>query len=83
VFADTVLPFDSEVTQFVRKHGDGVKEVAFNVKDASGIYNKAVSRGAVSVQEPLTFSDEFGSVVIAKILGYKTDAVITLVDRSN
>jgi len=28
------------------KHGDGVKDVAFLVDDAAGIYDKAVSRGA-------------------------------------
>jgi 4-hydroxyphenylpyruvate dioxygenase len=28
------------------KHGDGVKDVAFTVDDAAGIFRKAVSRGA-------------------------------------
>jgi len=83
VFTDTVLPFDSEITKWLKVHGDGVKEVAFAVKDAEGIYKKAVSRGAVSVQEPRTLSDEHGRVVIAKLLGYRTDTVLTLLDRTS
>ena len=31
------------------KHGDGVKDVAFTVDDAAGIFKKAVSRGATPV----------------------------------
>jgi 4-hydroxyphenylpyruvate dioxygenase len=33
-------------------HGDGVKDVAFAVEDCVAIYNKAISRGAKSVQAP-------------------------------
>lgn len=40
------------MTEFITKHGDGVKEVAFNVKDATGIFNKAKSRGANVLIEP-------------------------------
>jgi len=29
-----------------------VKEIAFNVRDAAGIYNKAKNRGAHILQEP-------------------------------
>jgi len=46
-----------------------VKEVAFACKDAAGIYKKAVSRGAISVQAPTTLEDKDGRVVVAKILG--------------
>jgi len=37
VFTDTVLPFQSEITKFLKVHGDGVKEVAFSVNDLKGI----------------------------------------------
>lgn len=76
-------PYESEITKFIKVHGDGVKEVAFQVKDAAGMWKKAVSRGAVSVQEPTTLQDKDGRLIIAKILGYKTDCVITLVDRTS
>ena len=38
-----------EFYEHITRHGDGVKDVAFHVDDAAGIYNKAVSRGAVGV----------------------------------
>lgn len=55
--------------------------MAFSVEDAVGIYNKAVSRGAVSVWEPKTESDEHGTVVTAAIKTYG-DTVHILVDRT-
>jgi 4-hydroxyphenylpyruvate dioxygenase-like putative hemolysin len=33
----------------MERHGDGIKDVAFHVDDATGIFNKAVSRGAKAV----------------------------------
>lgn len=54
----------------LEKHGDGVKDVAFCVDDAAGIYNKAVERGAVSVHEPKETSDENGSVIMASVKTY-------------
>ena len=36
----------------VLKHGDGVRDVAFAVEDAAGIFEKAVSRGAKAVSAP-------------------------------
>lgn len=83
LFADSVVPYDTDVSDFIKKHGDGVKEVAFSVKDAEGIYNKAMNRGAVSVQPPKTLKDDTGRIVIAKLMGHKTDCVITLVDRTS
>ena len=48
-------------------HGDGVKDVAFAVEDCRAIYEKAVSRGAVSVSGPKELKDENGVVIIATI----------------
>lgn len=63
-------PYSAEeqvVNAHVAKHGDGVKDVAFLVEDAKGIYNRAVSSGAVSVKEPEVIKDENGSVLIAAV----------------
>ena len=49
------------------RHGDGVRDIAFHVDDATGIYNKAVSRGAKGVQEPTELKDEDGTVIIASV----------------
>lgn len=45
-------PGNTEFARELEKHGDGVKDVAFLVDNATGIYEKAVSRGAKSVKEP-------------------------------
>ena len=62
------------------KHGDGVKDVAFTVDDAAGIYEKAVSRGATSVRAPETLEDENGTMIVASV---KTsgDPIHTFVQR--
>ena len=71
---------DSEFAAHHAKHGDGVKDIAFTVDDAAGIYNKAVERGAVSVQEPKTLEDDNGKVITASVKTYG-DTIHTFVQR--
>ena len=59
-FQSPLNPDHAEFSEHHSKHGDGVKDVAFAVDDAAGIYNKAVSRGATGVKEPETLEDENG-----------------------
>jgi len=73
-------PGDVEFATHMEKHGDGVHDVAFHVDDAAGIYNKAVSRGAVSISEPQELRDEDGSVIVASVLTYG-DTIHTFVER--
>jgi 4-hydroxyphenylpyruvate dioxygenase len=73
---------DTGISAHVTKHGDGVRDVAFTVDDAAGIYKKAVDRGAKSIRAPETLSDEFGTVVVASISPYG-DTVHTFVQRNN
>jgi 4-hydroxyphenylpyruvate dioxygenase len=54
----------------VAMYGDGVKDVAFTVYNAEKAWEKAVSNGAMSAQEPRTVSDEHGSVTTAAIRTY-------------
>jgi len=78
-------PLTTDNTDFARdleRHGDGVKDVAFLVEDAKGIYEKAVSRGAKGVQEPQTLSDENGSVIVASVQTYG-DTIHTFVERTD
>eukprot|EP00042_Codosiga_hollandica_P022072 m.79516 g.79516 ORF g.79516 m.79516 type:complete len:395 (-) comp50647_c0_seq1:158-1342(-) len=63
------------------KHGDGVKDVAFNVEDCRGIYSRAIARGATSVREPFVLKDSQGEVVMATIKTYG-DTVHTFVERA-
>ena len=80
VFTSPLTPDHAEFTAHHSKHGDGVKDVAFTVDDAAGIYNKAVSRGATSVQEPTTLTDDNGTVIVASVKTYG-DTIHTFVQR--
>jgi 4-hydroxyphenylpyruvate dioxygenase len=61
---------DSEITRFACLHGDGVKDVALRVPDASNAYRQAVQRGARGVVEPHWVEDEYGRVELASIATY-------------
>jgi 4-hydroxyphenylpyruvate dioxygenase len=71
-----------EIYQHLEKHGDAVKDVAFEVDNVEGVYQQAVEQGAVSVQRPRTISDEDGSVTTAVIRTYG-DTTHTLISRSD
>ena len=73
---------DSEISEHVRKHGDGVKVLALWVDDAAKSFYDTVERGAMPVSEPMTLSDENGSVVVASIKTYG-DTIHTFVERKN
>lgn len=79
-FTSPLNPDHEEFSAHHAKHGDGVKDVAFTVDDAAGIYNKAVSRGAEGVREPETLTDENGSVIVASVKTYG-DTIHTFVQR--
>ena len=64
------------------KHGDGVKDVAFTVDDAAGIFKKAVDRGATPVHEPHIEKDDNGSVMMATVRTYG-DTTHTFVQRDD
>jgi 4-hydroxymandelate synthase len=57
------------VADFVRQHGDGVKDVAFATPDAAKAFEAAVRRGARPVMEPTMFEGAGGRVVKATIAG--------------
>src|SRR6266496_4256415 len=61
---------DSEITRFACSHGDGVKDVALTVPNATEAYRQAVQRGARSVVEPHWGEDDFGRVELAAIATY-------------
>ena len=51
----------------LNKHGDAVKDVAFEVDDARAVYSTTIARGAAGVQEPKVEQDKKGEVVIAEL----------------
>ena len=76
----TGLTADSEIGKHVLAHGDGVKNIGFRVKDAKKAYETAISRGAVSMEEPKVVEDENGRFVTATVKTYG-DTIHTFVER--
>ena len=73
---------DSPISDHVRQHGDGVKDIALGVDDATASFEETTKRGAPPIQEPTVHEDEHGRVVTATIATYG-DTVHTFVERSD
>jgi 4-hydroxyphenylpyruvate dioxygenase len=71
---------DDEITSWVAKHGDGVRDVAIRVKDARAAFEAAVAGGAQPVRDPREMRDEHGVVRTATIASYG-DVLHTFVER--
>lgn len=73
---------DSEISEHVKKHGDGVKVLALWVDDAAKSFYETTSRGAEPASKPQTLKDEHGEVVVASIKTYG-ETLHTFVERKN
>lgn len=72
----------NQVHDHLAKHGDGVKDVAFQVDDVASVWTKAVARGASSVQEPIILAGGADGEVLAATLRTFGETTHTLIDRS-
>jgi 4-hydroxyphenylpyruvate dioxygenase len=81
VLTTSLLP-DSDISQHVKKHGDGVKVLALWVDDAKYSFEETVKRGAKPASEPKILKDEDGEVVVASIHTYG-ETIHTFVERKN
>ncbi|WP_275900316.1 4-hydroxyphenylpyruvate dioxygenase [Pyxidicoccus trucidator] len=82
VVVTSALDSKGPVADYVRAHGDGVKDVAFATPDAEGAFHEAVSRGARPVQAPITYEGAGGRVVKATIAG-PGDLVHSFIQRDS
>jgi 4-hydroxyphenylpyruvate dioxygenase len=73
---------ESDITKHHARHGDGVKDIALTVPDATEAYRQAVQRGARGISEPVRAEDEFGSIELSAIATYG-DTIHTFVNRSD
>ena len=71
---------DSEIAQHVRRHGDGVKDIALRVDDVEAAFRETTARGARPCQPPSAATDEFGTVKTASIAIYG-DTIHTFTER--
>jgi 4-hydroxyphenylpyruvate dioxygenase len=66
----TPLTPDHPAAEHLRQHGDGVRDIAFQVDDADRAFEEAVKRGAAPAIEPHDESDQHGRVRRAAIHTY-------------
>src|SRR3954470_5363753 len=76
----SALREDHEITKHHARHGDGVRDIALTVPDATEAYRQAVQRGARGVVEPTRAADEFGSIEVSAIATYGA-TIHTFVNR--
>jgi 4-hydroxyphenylpyruvate dioxygenase len=69
VFSTALSP-DHPCAAHVHRHGDGVRDIAFQVDDADAAFHEAVKRGAEPAIEPFDVSDDHGIVRRASIKTY-------------
>ena len=69
VLTTPLLP-EHPAAEHIKQHGDGVRDIAFQVEDADQAFNEAIKRGATPVTEPRDLADENGSVRHAAIATY-------------
>jgi 4-hydroxyphenylpyruvate dioxygenase len=73
---------ESDIVRHAFEHGDGVKDVALRVPDASQAWEETTKRGAVSALEPTILEDENGKVVRSAIKAYG-DTIHSFIEREN
>jgi 4-hydroxyphenylpyruvate dioxygenase len=76
------LDSTSDIAQHVLRHGDGVKDLAMLVEDVDRAYTECVKKGGRSVTEPVTLSDEHGTIRYAAIATYG-DTIHSFIDNRN
>ena len=81
VFTSPLGP-EGEISDHIKKHGDGVKVLALWVDNAQKSFLETTKRGAKIEKEPFVIEDTFGQVTLSSIKTYG-DTIHTFVDRSN
>ncbi len=77
----TPLTPQDPMADHLRRHGDGVLDIAFQVDDVDACFNEAVERGAAVALAPYDRNDEYGHVRRAKIRAYG-DTLHSLISTS-
>ena len=78
----TPLKPDGFMSDHIKRHGDGVRDIALTVNDAASAYNETVKRGATGVMEPTEFKDENGVIIRSAIKTYG-DTIHSFIERKN
>ncbi|PWY64104.1 4-hydroxyphenylpyruvate dioxygenase [Aspergillus eucalypticola CBS 122712] len=71
-----------EIHEHLEQHGDGVKDVSFEVDSVDAVYQAAVANGAKIVSAPCSLEDKDGYVRVATIQTYG-ETTHTLLERKS
>ncbi|MBN8668193.1 MAG: 4-hydroxyphenylpyruvate dioxygenase [Chitinophagales bacterium] len=78
----TPLRTDNPIADHIYQHGDGVRNLALRVPDATCAWEETTRRGARSFMEPVRMKDEQGEVVMSGIHTYG-DTIHLFIERKN
>ncbi|MEP7271455.1 MAG: 4-hydroxyphenylpyruvate dioxygenase [Acidobacteriota bacterium] len=78
----TPLEASHAANEMLKRHGDGVRDIAFEVDDADRAFEITVSRGARPAFEPITLQDAHGKVRRAAIHTYG-DTIHSFISRQD
>ncbi len=78
----TPLAPEHHAAEHIKQHGDGVRDIAFQVENADQAFHEAVKRGAKAHIEPHDWTDENGSVRKAAIHTYG-DTIHSFISYNN
>jgi 4-hydroxyphenylpyruvate dioxygenase len=81
VFTAPLTP-DGELAEHVRRHGDGVHDIAFAVDDVTSAWQETTTRGARSALEPTELPGKKGTLRRSAIHTYG-EVIHSFVDRSD
>ena len=81
IILTTPLISSHPATDWIKRHGDGVYDIALNVECSNDAYQSCISRGAKSSYQHQTLNDQYGEYNIAGIKTYG-DVIHTFVDKS-
>ena len=83
IFFIFTSPLNSKhiASDWIKKHGDGVRDIAFSVKDVDNCFKSAMERGAFKNEEPNVHSDDNGKYSCASIKTYG-DVIHSFIDDS-
>ncbi|MCI0448486.1 MAG: 4-hydroxyphenylpyruvate dioxygenase [Chlorobi bacterium] len=73
---------DNFIAEHIKRHGDGVRDIALEVDDASSAFHETAKRGAEAVLEPTKIEDENGFIIRSAIKTYG-DTIHSFIERKN
>jgi 4-hydroxyphenylpyruvate dioxygenase len=82
VFTAPLTP-DGEIAEHVREHGDGVHDIAFQVKDVESAWRETTARGAASALEPTELDAGDDGVLRKASIKTYGQTLHSFVDRSD